>query len=279
MSAYQFETCKCDLCGSDQYHVMHDKKYDSPPITMIRDDGIPVHTIDVMCKECGLVYKNPRMTRESLDKFYTEQYRETYVSKETSEEFHANIAYRLLDGMSGSLLDIGCSKGKLLELWQGESAGVEPSQLRPPNAYASIKDVPKQYDIVTMLNALEHMYSPTETLQEIYKVCGGHLLLSVPDLFNTNIKIGVSPYLSCAHLYTFYLNTIEALLVKCGFTPQKIIYANEEIGNKLYILSQKDIPREPVFFKPDVRIVTAFLNAWDTLMSIKIYLSLQKGGQ
>ena len=270
MSTIQTEICACDLCGSTDSVLIWDKSKDWFPTVKIC--GEDIHHKDVMCKNCGLVYKNPRMTRESLDLFYKEEYRKMYGENPESEQMHALNAYRLIVGIRGSLLDIGCAGGKLLNLWKGEKCGVEPGQNKPDGAYASIKDVPKKYDIVTMLNTLEHVYSPTETLQEIYDVCGKYLLISVPEFFNTNITRAVSAYLSNAHLYTFTRPAIRAMLKKCGFNVLKIYSLPEEIGNKLYILSEKGEPSEATYYKPDMNIVRDFMRAWYTMTNIKMKL-------
>src|SRR5512139_3250181 len=61
---YQFEQVKC-FCGRDDGEIVTTKDRYGMPHKM------------VLCK-CGLIYANPRMTSESLQRFYEEDYREIY---------------------------------------------------------------------------------------------------------------------------------------------------------------------------------------------------------
>lgn len=262
------ETYNCDLCGSDQHEVIWDKtereKQGILRSVVIRDNsGNIVHGRVVMCKRCALVYIRERMSKAELDKFYEEEYRETYHEIEGanihSEKSHAQNAFEIIRSdikiRIDSILDIGCSSGQLLDLFTPISGyayvkkeGVEKSQFKTGKhrVYSDISEVKNTYDIVTMLNTLEHVYSPTETLQSVYNLLNdnGYLLVSVPDIYNTNIKRPVDSYLSNAHLYTFSPHTIGMMFNKCGFTVEGIYSIPEEIGDKLYVLARKTEPIE-----------------------------------
>jgi SAM-dependent methyltransferase len=212
------------------------------------------------------------MSEADLETFYKEDYRKIYGGESPdieAEKRHANNAYLIIKKLQGKLLDIGCSTGQLLKLYPGD--GVEPSQYNN-NTYRNISEVTSKYGIVTMLNALEHVYSPTKTLQQIYDLLEdeGYLLLSVPDLYNTNIKRPIDAYLSNAHLYNFSIHTLSNMLIKTGFKPVQYYSISEEIGNKLYVLSKKDVPQE-IYCNPAEHVQ-------DFLISADIVYILSKGG-
>lgn len=59
----QYEQVSCDLCGSSDYRVLagKDRNY------------LKVQTC--ICTQCGLIYLNPRMTREWYHRYYQREYR------------------------------------------------------------------------------------------------------------------------------------------------------------------------------------------------------------
>jgi SAM-dependent methyltransferase len=208
------------------------------------------------------VYVDPKMSREELAKFYAEDYRKIYGGKHSleAEKKHANNAFDILidigDLPHGKTLDIGCSTGILLELINrfadSEVAyGIEPNiehcEIASRNTVkvfnCNIEDFGTniKFDIITMLNALEHVYSPTEVLTKINSLLkdDGYVLVSVPNLYNKTINIPVDAFLSNAHLYNFSEFTIRSLFNKCGFKVINIDHITEEMGDKLYVLGQK----------------------------------------
>src|SRR3990167_8191465 len=57
------EDIRCNLCGGDAFFVLANRA----------SNGHAVRTC--LCKECGLVYLNPRMTKEGYDQYYKDFYR------------------------------------------------------------------------------------------------------------------------------------------------------------------------------------------------------------
>jgi SAM-dependent methyltransferase len=212
------------------------------------------------------------MSKAELDKFYEEEYREIYHESERpnidSEQMHAQHAYNIICGSTNqnikTALDIGCSSGQLITLLRAngiKAEGVEKSQYKTGGVYADISEVNSTYDVITMLNTLEHVYSPTETLQSVYNLLNdsGYLLISVPDLYNANIKRPIDAYLSNAHLYTFSPHTLGMMLNKCGFAVEGFYSVPEEIGDKLYALARK---AEPIEIEWDMHADTASMKAF-----------------
>src|SRR5436190_7615443 len=54
------ESVRCNLCGADESTVLNHRARWNQPM------------INVVCRRCGLVYANPRLAREPLDRFYRE---------------------------------------------------------------------------------------------------------------------------------------------------------------------------------------------------------------
>lgn len=56
------ETVDCNLCGSSNKKILYKIKHFSLNFTMVK------------CKDCGLVYMDPRHNKDNLIKFYNESY-------------------------------------------------------------------------------------------------------------------------------------------------------------------------------------------------------------
>ncbi len=112
---------------------------------------------------------------------------------------------RTLDELLGrsepsSLLDVGCGEGVLVERWarrlperrvvgvdlQEESIQAGWAEHAAPNLEYRVMDTPElpfaagEFDLVTAIEVLEHVPDPEQTLREMARCAGRHLLVSVP---------------------------------------------------------------------------------------------------
>jgi len=278
----------CDLCGAKgNYEVIWDKA-EREKQGKLQSVIIPghIHSRNVICKNCGLVYVEPKMSREELAKFYAEDYRKIYGGQHSldAEKRHAQTAYRLMP--LGSHLDIGCSTGELLELTGGQ--GIEPSEeyckIAKNNGLKVINTTFEEYsgrqifNVITMLNALEHVYSPTEVLKKIYNLLSeeGIVLISVPNVLSGTLNIPVDAFLSNAHLYNFSAATLGIMMQKCGLKPVTVYLIPEEMGEKVYMIAKKDVEHEIIYddnIEKRIELTKLFLNYSNSLFNLKLVLS------
>lgn len=209
---YTETECPCNLCGSNEHRTLWDKtpreKEGVLKSLVIRDENNKiVHGKVVMCMKCGLVYTNPKMSKESLAEFYASEYRKIYNSYGDQlahlqvEAWHSNVAFnvlnkhinlRLKDKSKITFLDVGasmlrlctvmkCALGNLVDSW-----GVEPTQdnivfgleyntknnlpidIHTYNSTIESFDPEVRFDFIACLNALEHMHSPIDILKKIH---------------------------------------------------------------------------------------------------------------
>jgi hypothetical protein len=286
---YDTEVCKCEICGSPAATTVWDKQTRKDnnvlgSVVITNDDGSVVHGRNVCCHGCGLVYVNPRMTKESLDKFYSEEYRKVYHKPEAEQEAeirHANTVMQIIAviGKPKTLLDVGAYHGKLVDLaWEHgiDAIGVEcnPDIEHPHivNADIEVWETDRRFQCITIINTLEHTYSPKAVLTKLASLLddSGILIIAVPYLFNMNLRRNVDAYLSNAHLYNFSANTLEKLCIIAGLDVLGHHFVPEEIGNKLYFVCGKSkFKRENNFVvTPDV--VADFLRVQQDLIDTSI---------
>lgn len=127
-----YEHILCNLCGAEFFELVNKKdRY-----------GLPVNT--VICKKCGLIFINPRMSKESYHDFYQgtyrrmiEERRKKVISLETYFASAFNLGVELANNFfnhlnSGLTIEVGSSVGGMLAGFRSvksdlELLGIEPS--------------------------------------------------------------------------------------------------------------------------------------------------------
>lgn len=241
-SALPREKVVCALCGSDS------------PILLKISRGWPVSR----CPVCGLVYLSERPAEASLASMYSNEYYDRaevgYGGYASNFEKYRSTFERLFKTRvrsleryrgSGRLLELGCAHGFLLDHLRNQGYSVSGVEVSPVSSgYA--RDVLKldvhtgslesaghaagQFDVVLMLDVLEHLHRPGPVLREVGRILkpGGVLLVQCPwelthweevmETFLRGRKTGrMNPDAVPAHLYFFGPRTLEAMLKAGGF--------------------------------------------------------------
>ncbi len=263
------ETVACDLCGA-QHAPLHlcvkDRLY-----------GLPGEFSLVRCRSCGLLYINPRPDRASIGAFYPDL---AYHAFRKSEGLKARLlaqrrqteARALLNGLTAgvSALEIGCGTGELLVALREAGAqvtGVEPNAAAVRTASEQhgltvhtgmLDDVigraelpAASFDLIVMKYALEHVHSPTETLQQINGLLkpGGRGVFWVPNAASVEAKLfgGYWRGLDAPrHLYVFTPETIRRLVEKAAMRVTRIDYSavpNDWVGSLGFWLADQPAPK------------------------------------
>lgn len=277
------------LCGSSDSTVLWDKTQRESlgtlhSVVIRAPDGSIVQGRNVICNNCGLVYLNPRMSQHELDNFYRHDYRKIYhAGSREAETIHARNALALLKqaGMvTTNHLDVGCSTGAFIALTGG--CGIEPNEEHCNIAKEKGLNVQcvtveeydgGQYDLVTMMNALEHVTDPVAVLTKLRSLLtdNGRVMVSVPNLYGKAVNKPPDAFLSNAHLYSFGEATLTALFLRCGLLPVAVATVVEAIGEKLYMLAKKAKPVEvePSFSLDDIAATQKRLDNWDKVWLMK----------
>ncbi len=263
----EIENVVCDLCGCNEYTVVWEKKDDDTNKRVIKDEnGKIVNGRNNMCNKCGLVYVSPRMTEAELNKFYEAEYRKTYGTDMSGELKHANgvVAFirewiDLSNLNNDKSLDIGCCNGILvyaLSQLGFDAYGIDTDhEIIEAQKKTGLKLIDttladcteKDFSLITIVNTLEHMYSPKASLLKIRSMMkdDGVLVVVVPDLYTPLLLCDVNGFLSNAHLYTFESYTLVQMMSSAGLDIKKLAYSIEPNFSKIYCIAKKS-ETEPV---------------------------------
>lgn len=233
----------CNLCGADDYTVIFRNLPD-----LLLGTNVYRATL-VRCRQCGLVYQNPRPEPAELKAAYSAQY-EPYG---TSDKFgnappllraayafgiSKRARYVTARKQNGRLLDIGCATGLFLNSFrqnrQWDLFGVEPDEQSAEYARhgyqlnvqtgtleeAGFSD--GFFDAVTMWDVLEHVPDAAGTLREIRRILkpDGVLVIRVPNGASLDAHMFGRYWAGLEaprHLYVFDKRTLAALLKAEGF--------------------------------------------------------------
>ncbi|MBE0649448.1 MAG: class I SAM-dependent methyltransferase [Bacteroidales bacterium] len=199
------------------------------------------------CQSCGFVFTNPRPDDKSLSRYYESP---DYLSHHSDGFSILNLVYQSLRRINikskfskteqyvsrGSLLDIGCGTGELLNYFQNKKwnvKGIEPSESARKFAIEKygldIQDEPglkslaeQTFDVVTMWHVLEHVANLNDRIEVIFKLLkkSGYLIIALPNMNSWDAKhYGKywAAYDVPRHLHHFSKSTITALVEKHQF--------------------------------------------------------------
>ncbi len=198
------------------------------------------------CRACGVVYRS--FQREALlqPDFYEEGY---FKGRKSGRE--KRFEHRVRKGMSwisdalslrggGSMLDVGCSMGYLLEAGRRlglEACGVDVSRYAVEHCRSlgfdaregTLEHLPfedERFSVVLMKHVLEHTPEPLTALAEVRRVLkpGGVVLVAVPDLsywkgwwMRRSGRDFRPDELGAQHYVYFHLDALAAALSRAGF--------------------------------------------------------------
>lgn len=251
------ESVSCPLCVNlpAQDVVLATKGY----------PGIPVQ--NVICRRCGLIRVNPRMTAKGYEDFYKEDFfeylnpysRPAYVEEiehTRDEDFETATKRRILPYVrdyvkeGGRVLDVGAGFGQMLYLLEKEkrttSVGIEPDpasrkvaaekigiELVDTTVEEFLQTDPGRFDFIYMDQVYEHLLTPRETLQGLGELLTpeGVMYIGVPNAWNPQIAMNV--FYQIAHTYNYTPATLARFVDTAGL---KVISLREPDGYPLEAL-------------------------------------------
>ncbi len=231
---------ECNLCRCDTHRVKYHVERVEPAFFVLQ------------CGSCGLLFRWPQPinVKDLYNKGYYEGTNKYSYIDEREDKFLRDIENKrriknlktfFPKGKELSLLDIGCSFGALVEAAKKQyidAYGIDISdyvRLQATNNRLLQGDVCEgisgRYDMITMVEVLEHLQDPSKALMNCYKalVNDGILLIQTTNMDSIVRKFEgkKSRYFLPGHLYYFSLKTLTQLLEKHNFKIEKVYYGHE----------------------------------------------------
>ncbi len=260
---YKFERISCPVCSSNETELLAEK------------DRYGLENQVVACSKCGLIYTNPRMTQESYNEFYDNEYRKLYVGTDLVKEsffkkqynragkilsfIHATFPEKDFEGLN--VLEVGCGAGGILYYFKEQGFNVKGVDLgseylqygkRVYNldlTHGSLKDVPKDFipDIIIYSHVFEHILDLNAEIYFLKKMCHEKTIIyvEVPGIKNIHKAYEMDSllYFQNAHTFHFSLSSLTNLFVKNGF---KRIEGNEYVRSVF--------SKDPDWVKQEIKI-------------------------
>ncbi len=177
------EYVACNLCGGNNTRKICTKNG--------RFSGLPFDL--VKCRDCGLFYLNPRLSEETLLRFYNTDYYsgrsdesnyflEFERQSNTYEiDFQVSVLKKLVPAPA-KILDVGCGLGTLLRALEREGYEVEGIEISPVAAdfakknglhvvcgdFCETERARNEYDAIVAIEVVEHVYNPMEFFRRAY---------------------------------------------------------------------------------------------------------------
>lgn len=235
------EVIPCNFCGTEEYKVL------------ARQDDEGLGCITTICKKCGLIFINPRMTKEGYAQYYQE---EEYRTKESltghshsndvEKFFRQGIRHsaRLYDSMGryfkrgGTTLDVGSGAGGVLYGMKGfldcTVLGIEPSveAAKYANKWGVktiaglIEDIPlahndmPKFNNIICLQSINHFLDPKYFLLWAYENLAhdGTLVIEAINFRHQAKRAGrLENAIGIDHVYMFTPEVLEDFITSAGF--------------------------------------------------------------
>lgn len=185
---YIFTQSPCCVCQNTLFELLSEK------------DGYGLYCPVVICKACGLIQQNPRMSQKSYDEFYDKEYRKLYSGEGGDRAIEQYFYYQWhirgkkvykyieektkLHLQNKKVFEIGCSTGGILQYFQERgnkvfgidlgqdyvAFGKEKYGLNLQVASLKDADISWKPDIVIYNNVIEHLLNPVEELRALRPV-------------------------------------------------------------------------------------------------------------
>ena len=242
---YALENVRCAVCDKTNFEQIAEK------------DRYGLEMSVVICKECGLVQTNPRMTQAAYNQFYNNEYRPLYVGSEKAtslffeqqyEHGRKIFSYLKVNGAlpkskNSFILEVGCGAGGILQFFKekgfktlgtdlGESylAYGRKKGLDLRAGFLREQNLDAKPDLIIYSHVVEHLLDPNEELAYLKNITHKNsiLYIEVPGILNLKkpYKHDFLRYLQNAHTYHFSMNSLKNLLHKNGF---EVIKGTEDV--------------------------------------------------
>lgn len=229
---------RCPLCEGTELRDLHNR------------DRCGYHATSTLCERCAFVFLSPRMTREKYADFYQNWYRKIVsahsgreVTAATLDDSHSAYARAIAEFIAPyaahptrkTALDIGGSTGifasELASRWGYRCTVLDPSPdeleiaarkgFETVEGFAETFDDPRRFDLVAMLQTVDHLLDLSTTLDKCHSLLSSHGLFVIDfvDWQYQYRRYGVQQAIKIDHPLYFSPSTASCALSRHGFEP------------------------------------------------------------
>lgn len=238
------ENTACPICSKDYSIFFYGRERNNHDVNF------------VICKKCGLVYQNPRLTQDDFEDYYKNTFRENNIDEEKLTQYidsrieWGNSIYSLVENYilsnkincfkrrffgnkKFSVLDIGCGVGGILVPFV--RAGFRCKGIDTPSFYTKVGksklgididqvflddfNTEEKFDIIILNHTLEHFLDPIRQLKKIRMLLKdkGILYIEVPNIEKPYEWASFQYFFMLGHVFYYSPTTLKILLNKSGF--------------------------------------------------------------
>lgn len=259
LNTVEYPVKQCDICGchnSIPYKVKPAVEWDAVK-KFYSDRGvlnypfcrIPEKFSLVKCSNCGLIYTNPRLKNEIVNKFYDEYLEGKYKGyiNEYDPQFREAVFEQYMETITsfhpdkGKLLDVGCSMGSLLKVASAKGwdvCGIEVSNFAGnvarqygkvyiDDVLERLENMENTFDVIMLVDSLEHFSSPRKVLELVHSKLkkDGIIFIEIPNGDTSHDEMS-------RHFYLFTRQTIQQALTMVGYRCISFLEVNSRKYNE-----------------------------------------------
>lgn len=249
------EVC-CIGCGREESDTVW---VGNQSIAVIDEGLINPLRVWVKCKNCGLIYSNPLPGKDAMDKYYSffakAVKKGMYGDIESLFEKKVQLSNNRLSTIANlnkggkKLLDIGAGTGIFVGTaidrgWDAAGLELTPEDCKYAKANFNLDliqegfyqfDDTGKYDVITMFEVIEHLYTPYKDLIKVNNMIEdrGLLVVATPiadSLYSKKIKEKNPFWHEKSHLTYFSRTTLLDYLNSAGFEVLDMNLSQEGMG-------------------------------------------------
>jgi SAM-dependent methyltransferase len=233
------------------------------------------------CGSCGVIYASPRMTADSLERFYRDDYRAIYdwgldaqrgemreLAKQTGWWIRGLVEQHGL--RPNVVYELGCNEGAGLAAFsECDCVGVDYDKtqieygqcLGRPIVRGGL-DVLELYgkpaDLIILNHVLEHIPDLESTLRRLRALLApeGMLFIALPTLYSDQDRLYQN-----AHLWQFTARTLLYVMECCGFEDIELQEGIVSLWKK-----SEDVREKSAVDAPEVYRIAKFLNSGQSIL-------------
>lgn len=242
---------KCNFCEGDKFIcVAYKDRY-----------GFPTRT--ALCRNCGLIFINPRMTKEEYSRFYVDTYRPLVsayhgrlIDRSTIQEEQRRYAEKLWEFIypylapetkKGEILDIGGSTGIVLEYLihnlncKGVCLDPSPEELAVAESkgleticsfFEDYNDFSRKFNLILLCQTIDHLLDIKTTLVNIRRILreNGLFFFDIVDFRAAYLRNkSVEDAIKVDHPYYLFQDTAHHIVEGLGFEIISVNWAEDKL--------------------------------------------------